>query len=924
MFSSSILIRSLAASIAAFSLAAPAFAAATLDARYSGASVRLKAEENTGPSNPQQDFNEGQTQSGTSQGYGSITTTLIDESITSPTNGWATASGTAQASSSFIGGDGSTTFDAFTFSDASTLDLAVSSDPPGTFGNTVGLSSGTNHNVFFTITQPHDWSFTGTGTGTESASGNFPSVSADDADWTFFISEIGGPSLFVYETGDSNGNGAQTFSGTLAAGTYHVGFGTGNLPGNVTNFSNGSASFDSSFDGTFALTIIPEPASALLLAATGGLVLMRRRRGAKAATLPAVAICLLIGGVTAESHAATFYSSESAFRADAGPVMLQSFESFPSSISGGLDFGNVLVSGFGGASPSLTTTQSSHGSRSVGFGGSVSQSGVRLTFDRPTSRFGISILDLQTVGLPSFFSFRTSNGGLPHTIRSASTPQGFSNRVEFGAIVGSPFQWAELYFSSGGNGDFVAIDELYFVESGGGSWLNASNTNNEWARGSNWGSGFSPGSANDAEFTLNSAYNVAFTSNAQANLVGVTAGDVTFQMNGRSLVASNLQVGVGTGSATATINGGGSVTSNASSVIGDNGGSGVLNVDGAGTTFTQGGGGFTYVGATDDGYGELNITSGGTVVSQKAIVGWQTGARGITTVEDAGSLWEVQTNLDIGGYSSTGDNATDTGRVIVRDDGLVTVAGATTVWTGTGGLANKLAILDGGTFETGSLVFLDNTPIHSLDWRSGGTLVITDSDVELNDNPTSGETYLGEDLVVGEGKTLRVTNGRTSVGRGFGSTASLTVQDGGAAELRDIVLADTDESVVSMTVSGSSTGGQASTVTASSLTVGQEGDAMLTIDQGAVFTVTNHTGLGWIDMSYVNGDVLIDNASMNNQGMFVVGGRYSSGTDSFIEGNSATLTVQNGGELVVGNTLKVFDGRTVNLSSGHRRRDHRL
>jgi len=258
-------------------LTAPGFGAATLDERFTSASVSLRAEENGGPTGSQQDFLEGElVTTGTSQGYGSITTPLIDESLASQTNGWATASGTSQASSSFAGGDGSTTFDSFTVSDAVTLDLAVADDPPATFGNTVGRSAGTGHNVFFTITTPHDWTFLGSVATSESASGNFPSVSADDADWTFFLSEIGGSTQFFDDS-----DGPLSFFGTLDPGSYRVAFGTNAGPSgaSASDFKNGSASFSSSLDGTFSLTnTIPEPASLALLVMVGGLCLLRRRR----------------------------------------------------------------------------------------------------------------------------------------------------------------------------------------------------------------------------------------------------------------------------------------------------------------------------------------------------------------------------------------------------------------------------------------------------------------------------------------------------------------------------------------------------------------------------------------------------------------------------------------------------------------------
>ncbi|MEM1026998.1 MAG: hypothetical protein AAGJ38_02850 [Planctomycetota bacterium] len=302
------------------------------------------------------------------------------------------------------------------------------------------------------------------------------------------------------------------------------------------------------------------------------------------------------------------------------------------------------------------------------------------------------------------------------------------------------------------NNSTPSIDITY----DGVEWLNPS-TDSNWHVSANWGFQDIPDSQLDAFFSLPGIYTVELNADAQSDELLVRSGVVTFNLALRSLDVNNLLIGVGDGSGEATFDNG-AVSSAGSITIGNDGDSGVLNIADSLTTFTQVGG-FTYVGATDDGYGEVNVTQGGSMRSTKAIVGWQTGARGIVVVEGGGSNWIISESLNIGGFSSTGDNPTDTGRVVVRNGGEVYVAGTTTLWNGTGGLANKLAIVDGGRFTTQSLTFLDNdAPLESLDWRSGGTLILAGGTI-------SGITG----LTVGDGRVFE----------GTGTVENLQVLSGG-------------------------------------------------------------------------------------------------------------------------------------------------
>lgn len=97
--------------------------------------------------------------------------------------------------------------------------------------------------------------------------------------------------------------------------------------------------------------------------------------------------------------------------------------------------------------------------------------------------------------------------------------------------------WAagEGLFDPDGSGPTPSYARSWVGQIGlGGNWLNSSGLNNTWGKGTNWSSG-TPAIQLDAIFNINAAYTVVFDDSKTARNVYIAAGNVNFQMGGRTL-----------------------------------------------------------------------------------------------------------------------------------------------------------------------------------------------------------------------------------------------------------------------------------------------------------------------------------------------------------------------------------------------------
>ena len=287
-----------------------------------------------------------------------------------------------------------------------------------------------------------------------------------------------------------------------------------------------------------------------------------------------------------------------------------------------------------------------------------------------------------------------------------------------------------------------------------------------------------------------------------------------------------------------------------------------------------------FVGETSS--GTLAITGGGTVSNTWAGLGQYSSGIGTMTVEGAGSTYTSSHDLEVGSEGTGTLTITSGGAVSNRTtwigystgaDGTVTVTGAGSTWTNS-------SYLDVGRDSTGALT-ISNGGAVSNQWA-----------------------HLGEELgatgtvtVDGAGSTLTNSGGFTV---GDNGTGTLAISSGGAVSDAEGSIGAWSGSNGAVTVDGAG-----STWTNSgNLYVGFFGTGTLTLSNGGA--VSNGVG----DIGYGSG----------SSGTVTVEGAGSTWTNSASlsvgnsSGGAGSLTVQNGGEVNVGGTLKVWGAGTVNLN----------
>jgi T5SS/PEP-CTERM-associated repeat protein len=226
------------------------------------------------------------------------------------------------------------------------------------------------------------------------------------------------------------------------------------------------------------------------------------------------------------------------------------------------------------------------------------------------------------------------------------------------------------------------------VDGAGSAW-----TNSSWFTVGEYGSG-----------------KLSVTHGGTVNAYGAVIGDsfgstgtVTVDGAGSACnIGGGLYVG-GSGSAggtgTLSITGGGAVSTPGSSIGCGSGSTGTVTVDGAGSVYNNYYGNL-YVGNAG-GSGTLSVTNGGALTSSGANIGYSSGSTGVVTIHGAGSTWTNSGGLCVGGFSGSGNgngtlNVTGGGALTNGSDcyvgygsgsvGKVTVDGAGSTWTNNGGL----------------------------------------------------------------------------------------------------------------------------------------------------------------------------------------------------------------------------------------------
>ncbi len=296
---------------------------------------------------------------------------------------------------------------------------------------------------------------------------------------------------------------------------------------------------------------------------------------------------------------------------------------------------------------------------------------------------------------------------------------------------------------------------------------------------------------------------------------------------------------------------------------------GLVTVGGSGSLWTTGallvGGDRTdTIGA--DGSGTLDISTGGHVVSDAAIVGDAEDAAGFVTVDGTGSAWDLATGLTLGGLGSgnvtisggatvtaaeawLGEGSNSTGSAVVTGTGSLLDIGGD-FFAGVDGVAS-LKVLAGGSVSTGDAYLGSNAggdgrvliSGSGSSWDVDGDLVVGDAAgasgtvaISAAGSLTSTNGFLGR-LVDSEGSV--VVTGSGSV---WNNSSLLIIGDAGTGAL-DVILGatvDTTSSIVGNAAGSAGsvnvTGAGSTWQTSADLTVGNSGDATVTVADGGVLS----------------------------------------------------------------------------------------
>ena len=286
------------------------------------------------------------------------------------------------------------------------------------------------------------------------------------------------------------------------------------------------------------------------------------------------------------------------------------------------------------------------------------------------------------------------------------------------------------------------------------------------------------------------------------------------------------------------------------------------------------------------GNGTLNVEAGGLVTNSHAYIGANSGATGAATVTGSGSRWNTSDNLNVG-YFGNG-----TGSLTIADNGLVSVAGTTKLYSG--GTLN----LNGGRLTTGSF----DSSLGTLNFNDG-TLTVNGAGGTFN--PGSG-TMIIEGNTASAQPSLVITNTASitllsSLVIGDFKKGNLTVSAGGKATSGTGFLGYDAGATGTATVTGDGSQWNNSAY----LKVGIHGNGTLNVEAGGKVTNTE----GYIGYDYSStGQVTVTGSGSK---WINTGGLYLGTPGGNFDGGLGTLNVNSLGRVQAGNdSFTIAAGQT--------------
>ena len=342
-----------------------------------------------------------------------------------------------------------------------------------------------------------------------------------------------------------------------------------------------------------------------------------------------------------------------------------------------------------------------------------------------------------------------------------------------------------------------------------------------------------------------------------------------------------------------TINSNSTVASMASADLGfEPTGNGTVNVIGAGAAWDIG----TFFIVGNAGQGALTISNIGKVTSDNASVGSQASGTGSVKVQ-SGGLWELDSFLLIGNEGTAALEITSGGQVTsgtfgrlgasLDSDGSVTITGAGSKWSiattleiGRDGQGVML-VEQGGEVSTGDVLAMGSiaTGHGELTVTGVGSKVTSLAQISVGHEANS-ELTVSAGALLDSRKAASATNSSSLVGRAVGVTGVATITGPGTQWIQD-----------------------------GTANIGFRGIGTMHVQNGAVV----HT----VDGVIARFNTATGTANVTGAGaQWQVDNNLDAGGSPEGVGGGAALNVSAGGQVEVGNTLRVWAGGAVNLAAG--------
>lgn len=372
------------------------------------------------------------------------------------------------------------------------------------------------------------------------------------------------------------------------------------------------------------------------------------------------------------------------------------------------------------------------------------------------------------------------------------------------------------------SGSLTTAGALLAHNSGSAGSVTVSGSGSDW---SNTGT-LTVGAAGIGSLDINTAGGVANTGETVIGhqSSGGTSTIVVDGLNSSLTSTDTLFVGNG-GAATLTVSDNATVTSGGS-VIGRHSTSSAT-VTGSGSKWTTGAlqiGGDASDPSGVAGDGTLTVSTGGEVLSTSAGLGNALGTSGAATVTGSDSKWTINSGTLAVGLNGTGS-------LTISDGGAVTGI-HTTIGGNSGGTGDATVTGSGSTLTNTGNLYVGNDGDGTLTVEDGGTVISDAGYVGTQNGSNSSAT------VRGSGSTWDMASAFIA-GYDNGSSATVTISEGGTINALQGSLGDLAGSAGSMTVTGSGSTWSAfvdGSAYSGYMNVGRLGTGSLTVEDGGSVT----------------------------------------------------------------------------------------